>query len=57
MYVRIGMNTSSSLALKPGIPQGYVLVVLLVHTGLFGSNSIIKFADDTNAEGLITNSD
>ena len=59
--VKIGNNTSTSLILKSGAPQGYVLSPLLY--SLFthecmakhASNSTIKFADDTTVVGLITN--
>ena len=61
--VRVGNNTSATLILNTGPPQGCVLSPLLY--SLFThdcmarhvSNTIIKFADDTTVVGLITNND
>ena len=60
---RVGNNTSATLILNTGAPQGCVLSPLL--NSLFthdcmvkhDSNTIIKFADDTTVEGLITDND
>jgi hypothetical protein len=59
--VRVGSNTSATLILNTGAPQGCMLSPLLY--SLFthdcmarhDSNTIIKFADDTTVVGLITN--
>ena len=61
--VRAGNNTSATLILNTGAPQGGVLSLLFYslfthacrarHT----SNTIIMFADDTTVLGLITNND
>ena len=61
--MKVGNNTSTSLILTTGVEQGCMLSTLLfslfthdcvaTHT----SNSIIKFADNTTAVGLITNND
>uniref|UniRef100_A0A8C7GLL8 Reverse transcriptase domain-containing protein n=1 Tax=Oncorhynchus kisutch TaxID=8019 RepID=A0A8C7GLL8_ONCKI len=61
--VRVGINTSATLILNTGAPQGCVLSPLLY--SLFthdcmarhDSNTIIKFADDTTVLGLITDND
>ena len=61
--VRVGSNTSATLILNTGAPQGCVLSPLLY--SLFthdcmarqNSNTIIKFADDTTVVGLITDND
>ena len=58
--VRVGNNTSTTLILKTGAPQGCVLSPLLYSlfthdcTARHDSNTIIKFADDTKVVGLIT---
>ena len=53
--VKVSNNTSTTLILNTGAPQGCVLSPLLYT--LFPRNSIIKFADDTTVVGLITNND
>ncbi|KAF0024967.1 hypothetical protein F2P81_021848, partial [Scophthalmus maximus] len=61
--VRLGNHTSSTLILNTGVPQGCVLSPL--HYSLFtydftpvhGSNTIVKFADNTTVVGLISNND
>jgi hypothetical protein len=61
--VRVGSNTSATLILNTGAPQGCVLSPLLY--SLFthdcmarhDSNTIIKFATDTTVVGLITDND
>ena len=58
--VRVGNNTSPTLILNTGAPQGRMLSPLLyllfTHdcTARHSSNTIIKFADDTTVVGLIT---
>ncbi len=58
--VRMGNNTSSTLILNTGAPQGCVLSPLLYSlythdcTATHSSNIIVKFADDTTVMGLIT---
>ena len=58
--VRVGNNTSATLILNTGAPQGCVLSPLLYSlfshdcTARHNSNTIIKFADDTTVVGLIT---
>ena len=60
--VRVGNNTSSTLILNTGAPQGCVLSPLLYslfthdYTARHDSNTIIKFADDT-VVGQITDND
>ncbi|KAI7802780.1 hypothetical protein IRJ41_018385, partial [Triplophysa rosa] len=59
--VRVGSNTSSTIILNTGSPQGCVLspllYTLLTHdcTPSHNSNLFIKFADDTTVVGLISN--
>jgi hypothetical protein len=59
--VTVGNNISTPLILNTGAPKGCVLRPLLyslfIHDcmAIHTSNSIIKFADDTTVEGLITN--
>uniref|UniRef100_A0A8C7WBW6 Reverse transcriptase domain-containing protein n=1 Tax=Oncorhynchus mykiss TaxID=8022 RepID=A0A8C7WBW6_ONCMY len=61
--VRVGSNTSAMLILNTGAPQGCMLSPLLyslfTHDCMarYDSNTIIKFADDTTAVGLITDND
>ncbi|KAL0159464.1 hypothetical protein M9458_043189, partial [Cirrhinus mrigala] len=61
--VRVGSNTSSTITLNTGAPQGCVLspllFTLLTHdcTPSHSSNLFIKFADDTTVVGLISKSD
>jgi hypothetical protein len=61
--VKVGNNISTLLILTTGAPQGCVLSTLLYSLfthdcmATHASNSIIKFADDTNIVGLITNND
>ena len=63
LVVKLGNNTSTSLILNTGNPQGCVLSPLLYFlfthecVAMHASNSIIKFADDTTVVGLITNND
>jgi hypothetical protein len=58
--VRVGNNTSATLILNTRAPQGCVLSPLLytlfTHdcTARHNSNTIINFADNTTAVGLIT---
>ncbi len=61
--VRVGINTSSTITLNTGPPQGCVLspllFTLLTHdcTPSHNSNLFIKFADDMSVVGLISNRD
>ncbi|XP_067362509.1 von Willebrand factor A domain-containing protein 5A-like isoform X3 [Channa argus] len=61
--VRVGSNTSSTITLNTGAPQGCVLspllFTLLTHdcTPSNNSNLFIKFADDMSVVGLISNND
>ena len=59
--VRVGSQTSRTITVSTGSPQGCVLspllFSLLTHdcTAKFISNHILKFADDTTVVGLISN--
>ncbi|KAM4594391.1 uncharacterized protein V3H82_000764 [Fundulus diaphanus] len=61
--VRVGNNTSSSITLSTGAPQGCELSLLLFTlltydcTATYSNNHIVKFADDTTLVGLITKGD
>ena len=61
--VRVGSNTSGTITLNTGAPQGCVLspllFTLLTHdcTPKHSSNRFVKFADDTTVVGLISNGD
>ena len=61
--VRSGLTCSTSITLNTGEPQGCVLSPFLysIFTSdckpVYGSNSIVKFADDTTVIGLISNND
>ena len=61
LVVRVGNNTSATLILNTGAPQGCVLTPLLYYThdctSRHDSNTIIKFADNTKVIGLITDND
>ncbi|TWW54955.1 hypothetical protein D4764_09G0000040 [Takifugu flavidus] len=57
--VRAGSNTSQTVVLSTGAPQGCVLSPLLftqlAHDCIPSYNHIIKFADDTTVVSVITN--
>ncbi len=61
--VRVGNNTSDTITLSTGAPQGCVLspllFTLLTHDckTTHSTNHLVKFADDTTLVGLITNDD
>ena len=61
--MKVGNNTSTSLILNTGTPQGCVLnpflYSLFTHdcVATHASNSVIKFADDTTVVGLINSND
>ncbi|MCI4389835.1 hypothetical protein PGIGA_G00103570 [Pangasianodon gigas] len=61
--VRSGHNCSTTITVNTGTPQGCVLspflYSLFTHDckPVYGSNSIIKFADDTTVIGLISDND
>ena len=63
LVVKVGNNTSTSLILNTGAPQGCMLIPLLYSlfhhdcVAMHASNSTIKFANDTTVVGLITNND
>ncbi|KAK3549885.1 hypothetical protein QTP86_015499 [Hemibagrus guttatus] len=62
-HVRSGHVCSTTITLNTGVPQGWVLspflYSLITHDcrPVYGSNSIIKFADDTTVIGLISEND
>uniref|UniRef100_A0A3P9IWZ8 Reverse transcriptase domain-containing protein n=1 Tax=Oryzias latipes TaxID=8090 RepID=A0A3P9IWZ8_ORYLA len=62
-HVRSGHTHSTTITLNTGVPQGCVLSPFLysLYTHdckpVHGSNSIIKFADDTTVIGLISDND
>lgn len=61
--VKLGCLSSSIITLNTGVPQGCVLSPLLYSlfthdcAPVYGSNAIIKFADDTTVVGLIRGDD
>jgi hypothetical protein len=61
--VRVGNNTSATLMLNMGAPQGFmlspILYSLFTHDciAMHDSNTFLKFADDTTVVGLITGND
>ncbi|KAI4899457.1 hypothetical protein NFI96_006054 [Prochilodus magdalenae] len=61
--VKLDKLFSSTITLNTGVPQGCVLSPLLYSlftydcVPVYGSNSIIKFADDTTVIGLIRGDD
>ena len=61
--INVGNNTSATLILTTGAPQGCMLSPLLISLfthdcmARYDSNTIIKCADDTTAVGLITDND
>ena len=61
--VRVGNNTSATLILNTGAPQGFVLSPLLYFLFTHDCvakhyyNTIIKFADNATVVGLITDND
>ena len=59
--VRVGNNTSPTLILNTGAPQGCVLSPLLyslfTHDCTVRHNTIVTFSDDTTVVGLITDND
>uniref|UniRef100_A0A669B7J5 Reverse transcriptase domain-containing protein n=1 Tax=Oreochromis niloticus TaxID=8128 RepID=A0A669B7J5_ORENI len=61
--VRVGRCVSDSITINTGAPQGCVLLPLLYSlytsdcVATHGSNTIVKFADDTVVLGAISNSD
>ncbi|KAI3353809.1 hypothetical protein L3Q82_005035 [Scortum barcoo] len=61
--VRIGDNTSSTLVLSTGTPQGCVLSPALFTlftsdcSAIHSTNTIVKFEDDTTIVGLISHND
>ena len=59
--VRVGNNTSTTLILITGAPQGAcsasIVIPVLSSSARHDSNTIIKFADNISVVGLITNND
>jgi hypothetical protein len=61
--VRVGNNTSATLILNTGAPQGCILSLLLCSlfthdcVAKHDSNTIIKLTDDTTVVSLITDND